>query len=259
MVGVGTRSAAGTATALELSVGTLERLVAEHEPGELLPAEAVLAATLDVSRLTVREALKVLSGRGLVELNRGRRPRVLGTEATVLMRYWQSALGRNPQALLELNEIRQALEVLSASLAAKAGQRAAIAAVAASLEAMRQAAHRYTGSGGHDQEALNAYHRSDVGFHEALGLASGNRMLSLLLESFEPCLRESFVASAQGHFARGRTVHDVVDAHALVLDAVRAGDAKAAGRAMQTHLLDVARDLRAARAAPPESAAGAAS
>lgn len=199
--------------------------------------------------MTVREALKVLSGRGLVEVSRGRRPRVLGTDPTVLMRYWQSALGRNPRALFELNEIRQVLEVLTASLAAQTASRAAIVAVSRSLDAMRRAADLYTESGGTDEDALGAYHRSDVGFHEALGLASGNRMLGLLLESFEPCLRDSFASSARGHLARGRTVYDVVDAHALVLDAVRAGDPKLAGRAMRAHLEEVARDLRAARSA----------
>ncbi len=242
---------------MEQSVRSLERLIAERAPGELLPAEGDLAEALAVSRLTVREALKVLSGRGLVEVNRGRRPRVLDTDPSVLMRYWQSALGRNPRALMELNEIRLVLEVLSASSAAQAANHTAIAGVAASLEAMRRAADRYTESGGSDSDALNAYHSADVGFHEALGLASGNRMLSLLLESFEPCLRESFAASTRGHFARGGTVYDVIDAYVLVLDAVRAGDPRAAGRAMQAHLKVVARDLRTAWAAAHQLAGSA--
>lgn len=243
----GAEAVSGNETALDMSVKGLERFVAEHEPGQLLPAEANLAQTLGVSRLTVREALKVLSGRGLVQLNRGRRPQVLDTDSSVLVTYWQSALRRDPRGMLELNEIRQALEVLSATSAAKNATRAAIAAVDASLNAMRRASDRYTESGGNDAAALDAYHQSDVAFHEALGLASGNRMLSLLLESLEPCLRDSFVASARGHFARGRTVHDVVEAHAHVLEAVRAGDSSAAARRMQAHLQDAARDLKAAR------------
>ena len=52
------------------------RIHRELKPGAQLQSEAGLATEFNVSRITIREALKVLSGRGLVELARGRRAQV---------------------------------------------------------------------------------------------------------------------------------------------------------------------------------------
>jgi GntR family transcriptional repressor for pyruvate dehydrogenase complex len=80
-------------------------------------------------------------------------------------------------------------------------------------------------------------------------------MLRFLIEAMEEPLRASRMRSMQGHLARGGTVEDVIEQHALVLDRVRARDAKGAGAAMRAHLEQTARDLKAALALtglPPE-------
>ena len=61
-------------SAVERVVGRLmELILGELAPGTRLPSEAELARQYEVSRLTVREAVKVLAGRGLLEVSRGRR------------------------------------------------------------------------------------------------------------------------------------------------------------------------------------------
>jgi GntR family transcriptional regulator, transcriptional repressor for pyruvate dehydrogenase complex len=101
-----------------------------------------------------------------------------------------------------------------------------------------------------------ALHESDIGFHASVATAAGNQMLSFLIEAMEEPLRASRMRSMQGHLARGGTVEDVIEQHALVLDRVRARDAKgAAAAAMLAHLEQTARDLKAALALtglPPE-------
>lgn len=248
-------------SALDAAVEHIQALVLdEFEPGDRLPAEADLAARLELSRLTIREALKVLSGRGLVELSKGRRAVVRDRDSRVLSGYLAMALRRDPRGLLELNEIRQSLEVLSASAAAQHSSRAAREAIGVALTAMESAAGKALAHGELDQVALEEYHRADLRFHGALALASGNRMLGFILESLSDCLHESFVTSARGHFARGGTFEEVVLAHRAIAEAVNRGDAAGAGRAMRRHLDEAAKDLKSAMTyphAPGGPAAGA--
>lgn len=236
-------------SALSSTVARLEALVVDQsEPGERLPSEGDLASRLGVSRLTVREALKVLAGRGLVELSNGRRPVVRAQQSSVLADFFTVALRRDPGGMLDLNRIRQELEALSATLSARNAGRAGLAALDAALDRMAAAASRADALGEASPErasAMGDYHRADVDFHAALAMASGNHMLAMLLESLADALRESFAASARGHFARGGRFDEVLDAHRAVVEAVRRGDARGAERAMRAHLTEAARDLRA--------------
>lgn len=227
--------------AVDAAVRRLESLaVDELEPGMQLPSEADLAREYGVSRLTIREALKVLGGRGLVEVARGRRATVCDPSSSVLSAHLTVAIRRDPRALLELTEIRQVLEVLAVTLAARKSSRAAMAGVGAALEGMSAAAALG------EVEGVEAYHQADVAFHESLALASGNRMLAFILEGLEEALRESFARSFQGHYARGGTMQDVIEDHHAILDRVRAGDAHGAAQAMHAHLRSAERDLKVA-------------
>lgn len=239
-------AAANDGTALGVAIRRVEDLVAATEPGDSLPGENELAEGLSISRLTVREALKVLSGRGLVQLSRGRRPTVRSRDSGVLAHYLAVTLRRDSRGLLELNEVRQSLEGLSAELAARNAGRAALSALAGSLSELERAAVLVEASAKADQAALAAYHRADVAFHETLALASGNRMLAFLLEALGECLHTSVESAGQGHFARGGTTAEVVADHRRILDAVRAGDARLARSAMQQHLRRAERDLHLA-------------
>ncbi len=228
-------------SAVEHVVRRLELLVIETlRPGMHLPSEGDLALEYGVSRLTVREALKVLSGRGLVEVSRGRRPVVREPDSSMLSGHFIVAIRRDPRALLDLTEVRVALEVQAATLAAQRRSRATLAALEAALQGMVDAAS------GHSAHDVAAYQEADVAFHEALALASGNRMLAFILEGLGESLRRSFDFSFEGHLARGGTVDAVVNAHRLILDSIRSGDAPGAARAMRVHLLDAERDLKAA-------------
>jgi GntR family transcriptional repressor for pyruvate dehydrogenase complex len=238
------------ASPIDIVVDYLTTQIVDHsKPADLLPAEAEIAETLDVSRLTVREALKVLSGRGLVQLSRGRRAEVKPPSGDVLSDFFSIALRRDPHGYLELNEIRRSLEVLSAGLAAKNGSRPAIRAVENALERMTQCA----AAGLEIPQNLEKYHEADVDFHECLAMASGNGMLTFLVESLSESLRQSFEQSARGHFLDGGTADEVVAAHRAVVEAVKSGDARGAERAMRSHLDAAERDLRRALRSDEES------
>jgi DNA-binding FadR family transcriptional regulator len=225
--------------------GLTETVVGELTPGAQLPSEGQLATDYGVSRLTVREAVKVLAGRGLLELARGRRAVVREPDGAILGDFLSAVLKHDPKGLFDLMEVRHALEIHSAQLAAKRKNRASIAAIEAAMQGMRDAAVELRRNWTEATEAR--FHEYDAGFHGALALASGNRMLSYLLEAMAGPLRQSFHLSMQGHRLRGHTPEDTIAAHDAVLDRVRAGDARGAAQAMRQHLRDSERDIRAAQ------------
>ena len=90
------------------------------------------------------------------------------------------------------------------------------------------------------------FHQADVDFHEALALASGNRVLSYLFEGMASPLRESFYATRRGQQLRGLSLADSVAVHTHILACVSSGDAKGAAEAMSKLIDDAERDIRAA-------------
>jgi len=214
-------------------------------PGSSLPSEAELAERYDVSRLTIREAVKMLEGRRLLESQRGRKAVVRAPDGSAFSDFLISLVRYDPKGLFDLIEVRLSLEVQSATLAAKHANRAAVVSIEAALQGMREAATK-------DNDSLDTeleFHGFDVGFHEAVALAGGNRILGYLFEAMASPLREGFQISRRGHEQRGHTLQDTIDAHQRILDCIKAGDGAAAGEAMRFHLKDTESDIRAALAA----------
>lgn len=190
-----------------------------------------------MSRLTIREATRALQARGLLDIRQGRRPIVAYPSARPIGDFFTVAVRRDPRRLMDLLEVRRALEVHIAALAAAHAGRAAVAALEAALASMRA-----------NMTDTMAVHRADIRFHESLAAATGNQMLSFLIEAMEEPLHVSRLQSLSGHLARGGTVDDVIEQHERILDRVRHRDAKGAAAAMRAHLAQTARDLKAALA-----------
>jgi DNA-binding FadR family transcriptional regulator len=225
--------------------GLLALIMGELTPGASLPSEADLAERYDVSRLTVREAVKMLAGRGLLELARGRRAVVREPDGAAFGDFLNSLIQYDPKGLFDLVEVRVALEIHSVTLAAKRASRAGLAAIESTIEAMQVAAADLKAGNEPDAAELR-YHQADVGFHEALALASGNRILTYLFEAMASPLQESFYLTRRGHELRGHTPELTLAAHRAILKFVREGNARGAAEAMRTHLEDAERDIRAA-------------
>jgi GntR family transcriptional repressor for pyruvate dehydrogenase complex len=231
------RTSGAARNVTETVVARIEELVlGELSPGTELPSESELAAEMGVSRLTVREATKSLQARGLVEVRQGRRPVVAHLTAGPIGDFFSTAVRRDPRRLLDLLDVRRALEVHIASLAAANPSRAAVSVMETALTTMRDAA----------AEGPDAIHDADIRFHEGLAAASGNQMLSFLIEAMEGPLHAGRMRSLRGHLARGGTVEDVIEQHARILDRVTARDPGGAAAAMSDHLEQTARDLSAA-------------
>lgn len=234
-------------TAASAVADDLARLIlGELIPGASLPSEADLAARYDVSRLTIRESVKLLEGRGLLVLARGRKAVVREPDGAAFADFLTSIIHSDPKGLFDLVEVRLSLEVQSATLAAKRSSRAGIAAIENALSGMHDAIAE---TGPQMTEAQEyRFHTFDVGFHEAIALASGNRILGYLFEAMSQPLRDGFFISRRGHEQRGHTLADTIIAHQRILDCIKAGNGRAAADAMRFHLKDTERDIRAALA-----------
>ena len=231
------QASAATAVAHDLA----HEILTELTPGASLPSEAELAERFAVSRLTIREAVKLLAGRGLLELARGKRAVVREPDGSAFADFLAALLHNDSKGLFDLVEVRLSLEVQSATLAAKRANRAGLAAIEAALQGLRDTVEAAIAD---DPDADSRFHDFDVGFHEAIALASGNRILGYLFEAMATPLRQGIQISRRGHANRGHTLHDTIDAHQRIIDAIRSGNGRAAGEAMRLHLKDTERDIR---------------
>jgi DNA-binding FadR family transcriptional regulator len=234
------REETGTATA-SVADELVRMILGQMVPGASLPSEAELAIQHGVSRVTVREAVKMVAGKGLLDLARGRRAVVREPDASALGEFMHYIVQSDPRGVFDLVEIRMSLEVQSAGLAARRATRPALAAIESALRGMREAQAML--DNGEDELA---FHEADVGFHQAIALASGNRILMSLFEAMAPALKRSFFMSRRGRQLMGQTSEHTILSHQRILQCISAGDVAGAEAAMRLHLTDANREMRAA-------------
>ena len=212
---------------VELAVSQLrEQVLSGQWPvGGRLPAETELAQRLEVGRSTVREAVRALVHAGLLETRQGS-----GTYVRSLTpgADWEPRLRR--AAVLEAYEVREALEVQAARLAASRRTETDIEALRACL-AERDRAR------GEDARFVEA----DLAFHRAVVAAAHNPLLAEMFDSFAAVLREALIAIRSDQAVQGP---DADAAHARLAAAIEAGDTAAAAQATHDHLDPTAANLR---------------
>jgi GntR family transcriptional regulator, transcriptional repressor for pyruvate dehydrogenase complex len=234
-------SATAQSVAEMLSAQIMDRL----DLGAQLPSESDLAARFEVSRVTVREALKILAGQGLVSLSRGRRATVTQPDGAMFGAFLRSLIHSDPRAMFDLLQVRRSLEVQAVTLACRNASRSGLAAVDAALDAMRDAARAMPDDGG-DEDCGRYFDQADVKFHQAMALAGGNRVLTFLFEAMESALLEVFEGSRRGQMrSRAALIANCGD-HGAILDHVRARDERAAAEAMLALIARAESNLRAA-------------
>lgn len=209
-------------------VDQLRQLILKGEFGDTgeMPSEGDLGTQFGVSRTVTREAMRILRTQGLVDVSRGKMPRVRPVDPMVAVESLQNHLHRSSASLAQLIEIRHALEPAIASLAAER-------ATLADIEKMRELILAQEKAAG-----LNDQIEADIQFHNKLALATRNPIFPLLLSTVLPLMFES----------RRRTISKVGVARALIghraiLEAVHQRDAKGARAAMEMHLGMAVEDL----------------
>lgn len=212
-----------------------EILNGSYEVGSSLPSEGDLVEQFGVSRVVIREAIRVLETRGVVSSSQGKRPVVSGLTSRMPTQFFDMVLRTDERAVFELVEVRQTLEVANASLAASRATDDDLQGLQAAIDDMRA-----------NREQPAAYDAADVAFHERLAAASGNRFHRLLIEALGDMLRASREASRRGHILRGLEAAQSITAHEQILAALTRRDPDAAANEMRAHLDTALDDLEAA-------------
>src|SRR5437588_7163595 len=206
-------------------------LKGDLKAGDQLPAERELAQRFGVSRTAVREAVKALREKGLVEAYSGRGTFITdGTTQAVRQSLDLMVKIGQPEGSTHLAEVRAILEPEIAGLAAMRIQEAELATMREAVTAMDRA--------GADPET---YIEADLDFHLALAEGAANPLILSLLDSIVGLLREQRlrIFRVPGGPERGQAHHK------RVLEAIERRDSEKARETMRAHLLQVRNDSQA--------------
>nr|WP_276536727.1 FCD domain-containing protein [Burkholderia multivorans] len=204
-------------TAFRLATAILR---GDYPPDSLLPREPDLMAMFGVSRTVLREALRTLTSKGLVESRPKVGTRVRSRRAWNLLDAdlldWYARVAPALSFALKLQEMREMIEPHAAAMAARVRAADAIAAIDEALDAMAAARN------------VDEWVRADLRFHLSVLEAGGNELLVPLGALIDRTLEAQLHLNAR----RAHVYNASLAEHAAVGDAIRAGDADGARRAM---------------------------
>jgi GntR family transcriptional repressor for pyruvate dehydrogenase complex len=203
----------------------IERLILKKlKPGDKLPSERELAEMLQVSRSSIRDAIRGLELMGLVEPRQGAGTIVRELTAGSLVNPFANALKHQQEMVGELLDFRKMLEPPLAA-------RAATHASPEELAEMEEILQRQEAKLSRGEVAI----AEDAEFHYTIALASGNSVVLKVLDILMDLLRDTRERSLQ---LKGRPQKSLAG-HRRILAAIKRHDAEAAKAAMRRHIEDV--------------------
>jgi GntR family transcriptional repressor for pyruvate dehydrogenase complex len=200
------------------------RIVNELKPGDMLPPERELVKRFGVSRSSIRDAIRSLEARGLLEPRQGVGTVVRAISPDALMTPVTRVLLRKQKTIRELLDIRHIIEPGLA-------QRAALHRSPEQLAELREILRRQEEKISHGELATD----EDTAFHYTLALAADNATMMKLVRVLMDLLRGTRERSLQGE---GRARKSLAG-HLRIFAAVQRGDAAAAADAMHRHLSEI--------------------
>ena len=192
--------------------------------GDRLPSERELGEQFGVSRTVVREAVRALVAKGVIEVRSGSGLRVAAVDADSVRESMSLFLRGGAIDFDKVNEVRSLLEVHIAGLAAERRTEDDLAGLHEIHDQMKREAG----------DVLAAA-RDDLEFHRRIAQATRNELFLVLMDSIGTALLDI----RRANLGSGSTPM-TLSQHETVLDAIEAGDAAAARDAMAAHLDGVA-------------------
>ncbi len=206
-------------------------------PGEKMPTEQELSKEFNVSRSSVREALRVLESEGLIEARRGSGTYVA---SKLNLRQGRSEVARwlsnREETLGQVLQVREQIEGLTASLAAVNATPEAISEIKAILDQQTQ---KIAEQDSESDESIEALAELDAAFHLAISSASGNDLACEIISHIIPAFSASNVAIL---YVRHRA-EMMEREHREILATLEAHDPTSAERMMRRHIMNVRTEI----------------
>lgn len=213
----------------------LDRIVAgEFAPGSLVPGELELSAQHEVSRMTVREAMKTLAAQRILRVERGRGTFVnplneWGSLEAVLRVLSEGKDGA--AAAVQLIELRRMLETGACELAASRINDGDLAKLRTHIDSMRSA---------HETANVALFVESDLAFHDIILQAAGNVFVAVLFEPLHRVLESRREETSQVPEIQA----NAVAMHEEILESLSLRDPERSRMAMDNHMTQTLRDLK---------------
>jgi len=216
----------------QVALQLLDAIRTQHlRPGMLLPSETRLSAEYSVSRQVIREALRSLQGKGVLTIMNGRGAVVRPIDREAFSFAFARAIQIDTHSLFELMEVRLALEVECARLAATRRTTEDLAELHQVTAQMRSHLH--------DEDAYGAL---DLAFHLLIARASRNAMLYHLLDSIREASSDAIQVGLRSQRSEEQ-LHHMQESHEAILYEVERRRPAAAGLIMEQHLAGAAAAL----------------
>ncbi len=212
----------------------LEQLIldGDYKPGQKIPSERQLTQKLGVSRSLVREALKELHGRGIIETHHGKGSFVsdilpVVADESVLMHLFQG----HSRTLYDLLEVREQLEGQAAKLAAERGTQQDFYRITKAMEALEES-----------DALVNA--KLDHDFHRAIAEASHNPVLIHVLNSLKGLTLQSVQVTLSNLSHRNNIKQQIDKHHRQIYNAILSRQPQWAFKAATSHVFHVRTSLQ---------------
>ncbi|MEY4362660.1 MAG: HTH-type transcriptional regulator LutR [Pseudomonadota bacterium] len=221
----------------KLSEQVARQLMAEIRSGRLspqdkLPTEAALVQQFGVSRTVIREAISQLKSLGLVASRQGSGMFVRAQSHFEPLSFdVDHAASRD--AIVQLTEVRRAIEAESAALAAERRTARDLTQIRKALRAIEQAAQ--AGRDGVEE---------DMAFHHSIAIAAHNPFMLKTLDYLSQYLREGTRVTRANEARRDDFAEQVKLEHQAIVDAIDQNDPRAARKAATIHMQNASRRLR---------------
>jgi GntR family transcriptional repressor for pyruvate dehydrogenase complex len=194
------------------------------KPGDRLPPERELAQRLEVSRSSLRDAIRTLELVGLVRSRQGEGTVICDVSPESLLGPLSAALGRKRELVNELLDVRRMIEPRLAA-------RAAAHATPEQIARLEDALHRQGLKLKRQESAVE----EDSEFHYTIALAARNQVVLKIVDMLMDLLRDSREGGLQ---VAGRLERSF-KGHRRILRAIRLHDTRAAEAAMRRHLREI--------------------
>lgn len=203
------------------------------KPNEKLPSERTMAKLFQVSRTTIREALRALELNGDIEIRAYEGSFIREIEVQTLIKDMTSAIIKAEDSMVfEMLDVRRVLETECAALAA-------IRASSSDLERIRKCLDDMAKSEQDEELGLTA----DLNFHYAIAQAANSPILFDLMKILISQMKDTIRATRRYRFAKPQRFEETLNSHKEIYIAISVNDQEKVRKFMTKHLVEMKEEI----------------